>query len=471
MEQFHGKTIVLLNNKFKTIEGDKHGDQLMGQMDLIRSTASHGIRILVVNPDRNDVTAMMSDRLIPTDIEAKRKEVKANPTDNTGQISVDGYFKPNADRLARQAAAAQRKIEAQNPGQRVVVSYKLPEDGEKGPEYRKQKGLFGALQYQGIFTVRPTVNELQPNIIVLNISGKQLHDPKFIAGEGMNAALTQAFNFEDKLSALDHVLAELSQTSENDPNFEPRMALGKKLVDAILVDIAVEQASVLRFGWKSGASADTLRKSLKYLNRLGTYETKLDLSQASHAADLMADLVGGLQFLAKNQARWYERLPLPWAFFRRGPTVRSHTSQMAEQLRTQMFGPAESNSDALKARLRDRVNQLTQRRDEIWKQSREGKTPYSVKRSAVEAILEPLLGNDVYTDALYNFDRVIPESLWQKIHDDENELEANRIKLQSAKEQQKGDYLVVADGKVTDPKYEACTKDWTAMAAAVRKGK
>ncbi len=510
LEDFHGKTVVLLNNKFKTVDGEKHGDELMGQMDLIRATASHGIRFLVVNEGDHQIEGLMSSRLIPTDeeiehgykdlktylkgepdassekgsqlilkdkfkqeavgVDAKRKEVKVSPTDTTGQISIDGYRKPNEKRLAAQAAAAQKAIEARNPGSRVVVSYNVADEGATGPDFAKTKGWFGKYKHQGVLTVRPTVNDMQPNITVINVSAEKLHNANFIGGEGMNAALTQSFNFEDKLSALDKVLAELAVTPEGDPQFEARHALGKKLVDGLLVDLAVEQSSVLRPGWKSGVSADTLTKSMAYLNRIGTYQTSLDLSKPSPAADLMADLVAGIRFLGNNQARWYERMPFPWSPFRRGPAVRSQTGKMADQLETQMFGPAASHGEALKKRLVDRTEELTKRRNELYAEKKKGPKDgrLTVKQSATETVMEPLLGENATMDALYTFDRVLAEGEWKAIHDGEVTIENGRRELQAAKEQQKGDYLVVSEGQVTNPAHAACTLNFVELVKAAK---
>ena len=67
LRDFHGKTIILTNGAFKTLHGQRHGDQLLSQMDLIRAAESHGIRILVVNEEGHDVRPLFEDRLIPTD--------------------------------------------------------------------------------------------------------------------------------------------------------------------------------------------------------------------------------------------------------------------------------------------------------------------------------------------------------------------------------------------------------------------
>ena len=503
LQDFHGKTIVVLNNKFKSVEGEKHGDELMGQMDLIRATASHGARILVVNESRHDVDGLMSDRLIPTDLEveygyasldsylqgepqvrsevgdavemdrlfreqantpeARRAQVKVNPTQTTGQIPVVGYLSPSAERLKAQAEEAQRLSEARNPGARVVVTYEVAKEGQAIPSYGVQKGWFGAYRLQGMLTVRPTVNAMQPNILVLDVGSSKIHEPSFINSNRMGAALMQAYNFEDKLSALDKVLGELSEMQAEDPRFQDTFAFAGKLVDGILIDITVEQAAVLSHGWKSGLSGKTLTDSMAYLNRLATYQSSLDLSKPSAASVVMSELVGGLQFLARNQARWYERLPMPWAPFRRGPVVARHTRAMALQVATHMFGPPASHSEDLKKKLRERIEFLTKRRNELY-EAKDAKL--TLKNAAVYAVMDPLLGEDVTMDAVYTFNRVLSQSDWWSVHESEVRVENERREYQMAKEEQKGDFLIVDNGQVTKPEYASCAAHFLAAARA-----
>ncbi len=292
LRDFHGKTIILSNAPFLTALGTRYGDQFLSQMDLIKAAESHGIRVLVVNDEQHDLAHLFRERLIPTDgepeyrydsistfeksqpaddvdvlfdqvdelIQHGAQAARPDPIRQTSEIDLYGIRSPTARRLHKQAVKLQQRLQSETPGRRVVVMYRLPGEATEEEQRQRQErdklhphsGLFFTHGYQGTLTVMPTLGDNHPNLVILQSKSQQIHEPGFIAGAEVTASLLQALGFEEKVYLLSARMRDLGEAWRIDPQGvkEADISVMQFLVDAILVDLATEQAAILKTGWK-----------------------------------------------------------------------------------------------------------------------------------------------------------------------------------------------------------------------------
>ena len=310
LRDFHGRTLVLTNAPFQTSLGIRHGDQFIGQMDLIKAAESHGIRVLVVNDEKRDLAHLFQERLIPTDgqpeyrydslealenaeplddvdvlmnsvdelIKHGSNAARPDPISQTSEVDLYGIRSPNAKRLRKQAIELQQNLQNDSPGRRVVVMYKLP--SESTPEEQKRRadepargGLFFSHDYQGTLTVMPTLGDDHPNVVVLHASADQIHTPEYVGSASVSAAVAQALSFEERVYLLSSKMRELGEQWRIDPASvsHEEIAVAEFLVDAILVDLATEQAAIMKTPWKRLFGGNLIRDALRQLRLLAEH--------------------------------------------------------------------------------------------------------------------------------------------------------------------------------------------------------
>jgi hypothetical protein len=472
LRDFHGKTIVLANGAFETVLGTKYADQFISQMDLIKAAESHNIRLLVLNDANHDVAHLTRERLVPTDgqpefryssVEAFRRRqpmddvttvlgqvqelvehgVKAaqlDPLAQTSQIFMAGIRSPSIGRLRKQATHLQRQLEYGTPGRRYVVKYALP--GEEKPDDPPLKdGFFFTHVRQGTLMVMPTTGDSQPNLVMLNAEESQAHSADFILGERVSMALVQALSFQDKVDLLDSQLrgsAETPADGQHDSRAIVENVVDAILIDAILIDLAAEQAAVLKTGWQAPAFSKQIAASLSKLRYLADYPFQLTLDPGRQAT-VCARLLAGIEFLGRHASRWYEARVFPWSFFRRGPALGRHTLRLRQQLAKGLLGhPA---PDELKL-IDEALAGFEMHRRELRRKDR-----LAGAQLAGAVVSSPLPANGIRTDLVADFPRVLSEDQWQAVRGAEDAREAARVKLASEKAAARANYLLALGGQ------------------------
>ncbi len=426
LRDFHGKTMILSNAPFFTALGTRHGDQFVSQMDLIKAAESHGIRVLVVNDDQHDLAHLFQERLIPTDgepeyrydsVNAFRKSQPADDVDvlfdqvdelikhgaqaarpdpirQTSEIDLYGIRAPSARRLQQQAVKLQRRLQNDTPGRRVVVMYRLPnEETEEEQRQRRERdkehprgGLFFTHDYQGTLTVMPTLGDNHPNLVVLPAPSEQIHDPGFIAGAEITASLLQALSFENKVYLLSARIRDLGEAWRIDPQGvqDTDISMTQFLVDAILVDLATEQAAVLKTGWQGLFSGHVIRDALSQLKFLAEHPFPLVTGGAEQPdVQLAARLIAGVTFLGQTSSRWYESRWFPWGLWRRGPVLRSAILGQQEVLKNHLFRRPNADQQRLMEDLLRQYYAATQGRPTT---SQNGQTTSRTRRAVRTAV-------------------------------------------------------------------------------------
>ncbi|MBM4088461.1 MAG: hypothetical protein FJ276_03390 [Planctomycetes bacterium] len=474
LRDFHGRTIVLCNAPFATPLGTRYGDQFVTQMDLIKAAESHDIRVLVVNDDQHDVTHLFKERLVPTDgdpeyhyssmgdfkkakplsdvdllfhqveelVQHGTKAAKPDPMRQTSEIIVHGIRSPKSARLKRQAERLKRQLEAKEPGRRVVVMYSLPaESGRREEDFKSLGGLLFTHDFQGTLMVMPTLGDNHPNLVVLDAAAEQIHDPAFIRGPRITTALLQATSFKERVHLLSAKLRELGEAARITPQSisEEAVGLGRVLVDTILADLTTEQAAILKTAWKPLGFGRTIRESLSQLRALADHPFPLVTGDASQPdVRLAAQLLAGIEFLARTSSRWYECRLFPWGFFRRGPALRKAMLRYRDQLSNNLLrqaNPSQRNSIDQSVRL------YFQQLGEVRRTQRLGK-----KLAARRVLTAPWSGHGIRTDAGQPFPGVLSRGAWEAIRQTEAEREGARASLQQRKEENRARFAVARDG-------------------------
>lgn len=479
LRDFHGKTIVLTNGAFATVLGERHGDQFLSQMDLIKAAESHNIRLFVLNEENHDLAHVFRERLIPTDgepeyfygsekaffkaqpwdkddvlfhqvdelVEHGAKAAQPDPIRQTSEIDLYGVRSPNAKRLARQATQLQQRLQNGTPGRRVVVVYRLPQELPQAEQEKRtaagaKGGLFFSHVHQGTLLVMPTLGDNHPNLVVLNAAESYLHDPSFLQDAAVRTALVQSTSFEEKTYLLSSKLREIGDAARIDPAGvdQADVSLAESLVDAILVDLATEQAAILKTGWQPLFFAETIRKGLAQLRLLAEHQFALITGDAEQADVRIATrLLAGIEFLGDYSSRWYESRLLPWGFFRRGPTLRAEVRRQHARLRENLLREPNERQRQL---LADTYAQYVRQCQTLSSEKRLEK-----RVAARQVLLAPLARSGIHTDAGRPFASVLSYAEWSKVRSAEAERDAAREQLKGQKEASRAALGVARGGR------------------------
>ncbi len=475
LRDFHGQTIVMTNNAFETINGSRHADQFLSQMDLIRAGESHDIGLVVLNPKGHNIDSMFTLRLYPTEeqeieyefdsvkefsagtnsewmdaemlndvgemVEYHADRAKLDPTRMTSLIRIHGRFKPDKEKLVKIARKVQLSVEQANPGRRVMAKVKVNDYGE-----RTWKNWFRKKEL-GTITIMPTVGDAKPNTIVLDVDEEKIHDPEFLKGKAFRTALAQGMSFDklmEKLVERIKLLQEDSSLLDDDG----RDREGELLVDTLLAKIAIRQASMQKAWMRGKISPEQLRKGMQNLQTLrddlADIIPTFFISDDKGVTNLLARLVAGLQFLGKSQGRW-SRFLLGFRGWFRAWQVRDETLRVAKYLKKKWFS-SESREE------REIANAaLELHRDEFRNlrlDKREDNEEISIPHATRQSILHSILKNGIRMDALESVNRIIMEDEWREICRREADHIQDRLELADAKAQNQAKYLVVDEGKV-----------------------
>ena len=110
----------------------------------------------------------------------------------------------------------------------------------------------------------------------------------------------------------------------------------------------MEQAAILKTGWKPLFFGDTIRRSLAQLRFLAEHQFPLVTGDAQQPdVRMAARLIAGVAFLGDYSSRWYESRWLPWGFFRRGPVVRQEVLRQQRALSENLLRQANPDQQRL----------------------------------------------------------------------------------------------------------------------------
>lgn len=466
LARFEGRTVIVLNASMDTVLGDRSPRHHIDKHDLLRAAAA-GTRFAFVGR-RVDLGKL----LVPTpasDGGASAALVPAGegaPTER-GWLAEEGegsarlrqeparacdralvlerfwlWGKPREDALAKRALAVQRALEAELPERRyVVIHHFVPE---------RRPGSWPARYLTGRLEIRRTLDTAAAAVLYAPADDAALHRPEFVLSRDNVAFLLAALPFEAKLARLGALLAGAPPLPGGAPQgsaaaaavpsgpLPSREVLLELLIGAVLLDLAHEQAALLRQRWCFRRDLADVSARLPRLARLARAEfLGAPLSPDTGEGRAFLRLAAWLRFMAEDHGHWLAFLP-PLLFVRRGPKVRRAAGRLVDELVRRAFAgepphdePARVRWKQARAAIRKLVAEFDRDRE---RQGRLGRAGRAVGH-CLSALSLPGDGRGAITDAdqLHDAeDRVLTRAEHAAIVKDDERRVQRRAKLMEA---------------------------------------
>jgi hypothetical protein len=170
--------------------------------------------------------------------------------------------------------------------------------------------------------VRRSIDRDRSDAVLVACDPRAINDPTFIHSDLSRLALLLALSFDHKLDLLNHFL-------RLKPDLSPKLASTLKLlIEAMLVDLAEEQAALRRAA--NPLSDEVFKERLSYLDRLRQHPFIQVPPARSPQWTALITLVAGLTSLAKEPLWW-------WQLFGRQRAVSGHILDVTRWLRSELF--------------------------------------------------------------------------------------------------------------------------------------
>ncbi len=227
-------------------------------------------------------------------------------------------LRPKKKAFKQLVKALAQKLAELYPNRRYVLVYRpepnpVPVERALGviPRYR-----FGTVE------VRRSLDRDRSDAVLVTCDPRSINAPEFIDADLSRLALMMALSFDHKLEFLDHFLRLKSELS---PKLKQTLAL---LVDALLVDLAEEQAALRRSRYP--LTDAVFKERLSYLERLREHPfTKVPAVKSAQWHALVR-VVAGLESLAREAVWW-------WQLWGRQRKISNHILEIARWLRSELF--------------------------------------------------------------------------------------------------------------------------------------
>ncbi len=405
VEQWAGKTMLVLNNAIQTPSGEACPHEFFAHEQLHLAAAAD-ISVAFVGQALDLATLLIPPALLQslaavekptsaaTDQEATAlvpgeelpgpqqllAELAAAPTDLTEvQRQLHAHWwnwywgNPSPERLANRAKALQLALRNAYPERRLIVSY------DYDPEIVARK-LWMKRVRLGTIQVHNSLDTAAGRCVNAAVADENLHQPEHLLSRDNVMVLLIARSFDEKLARLQQLFAAVpslllappkpvdQQASDDESTdadgesasvtkAEPSESTGEDgarsktelmglVIDALLVDLCNEHQAVLAPRWRAGLSQAQMRRALPMLEQLAA-------SSSPNAEPLIADSPAGEQFVrfaarllfyVDSQVRWWEWLPpLPW--LRRGPCSRRLTRRALDDWVQRVFAGSAERGD------------------------------------------------------------------------------------------------------------------------------
>lgn len=362
LARFEGRTVVVLNASMDTVLGDRSPRHHIDKHELLRAAAAGtrfafvGRRVelgkLLVPTPASDGGA--SAALVPAGEGAPADKawlaeegegsarLRQEAARACARVEVHERFwlwgKPREDALAKRALAVQRALEAELPERRYVVVHDFAPERRPGSWPRQY--LAGSLE------IRRTLDTAAAAVLFAPADDAALHRPEFVLSRDNVAFLLAALPFEAKLARLGVLLAgapllpgggTTAAAAASSGAVPSREALLELLIGAVLLDLAHEQAALVRQRWCFRRDLADVSAKLPRLARLARADwLRAPLSPDTGEGRAFLRLAAWLRFLAEDHGHWLAFLP-PLLFVRRGPKVRRAAGRLIDELVRRAF--------------------------------------------------------------------------------------------------------------------------------------
>ncbi|MBI4425653.1 MAG: hypothetical protein HY554_18120 [Elusimicrobia bacterium] len=388
-EDFKGKTIVLLNNDFPMAQGEgavseaTRADEFLSPAGFLEAAADKLVNFLIVGNAGADAGGTLARLLVPTAVAgpgpedgtsfaspakfAREMRARAAPADEAAaerpgergyvgmvdEVEVKAglwwFQKPKAERLDRKASALLALLDRLFPARRYVATPRFnPRWTQRRPWYwlgLKKEWTLGVVEFRR--TLDRTADANAGNAVAVAASAERMHAPGFARSRELLQAFFLALPFEQKLRALGALFRRGSGGRAKGMQGQERLVAGEALADAILVDLANEQAALREERGRGGLSRGAVRERLKNLRRL-TGSQALPFTRPdpkSEEGALLLRLAAGLWSLQKSQRLirdYFLSFLCPWTWGRRNWRVSALTATYVSRWVDSLFPKAEA---------------------------------------------------------------------------------------------------------------------------------
>ena len=314
MELFENKTVLLLNNDFKSNQGSEVNSLgLLSKTQFAQALSEHGVNFVAISEDGKTGNPY-SDLLMPTN-DVQVEEVKFE--DFIKLISVDGiegeakglnqigyvvdsqklkfFSTPSRSELEAKATKLNKKLLSQLPERNYVSVVDFQ------PRVVKT-WLWGAIKKYdlGEITLRQTGEKGRAKSIELKINDfGEIKSGEFFRTKRSLFSILIGMSFEEKLD----VIYDFVSKAENAEALRDR-TLRKVLTDVILFDLVTEQVEQRLHFWKQMNRADVASK-LEKLQILANKKLPFTLMPTGVQRYFYAELFGKLRAFLQAQNSWY----------------------------------------------------------------------------------------------------------------------------------------------------------------------
>ncbi len=249
----------------------------------------------------------------------------------------------NERQLATEAKRLQTKLHELYPHRRYQVVY------DSQPERTSDRSLLGISRRWklGTLQVLRGPDSTNGNLVALSTSNAQIHDPEFITGQLNYFGFVTALTFDQKLSLLDRHVSGFLQILSDEMQTKPTERLKsfeeltQILLDAILVDLAVEQHNARSTFWNAGVDQGGILKMLQHLEQLSNLEWFGKSGNSAEAVSnhlnaynkMFVKFLADIEALVRFQTPWWE-FPLPGT---RGKAVRAASLELHKQAKLNLL--------------------------------------------------------------------------------------------------------------------------------------
>lgn len=211
-----------------------------------------------------------------------------------------------------------QKLAELYPSRRYVLVYRPEPDPVP---IAKAFGIIPRYRF-GTVEVRRSLDRDRSDAVLVTCDPRSINSPEFIDGDLSRLALMMALSFDHKLELLDHFLRLKSGLS---PKLKKTLAL---LVDALMVDLAEEQAALRRS--RHPLTDAVFKERLSYLERLREHPFTKVPAVKSAQWEALVRVVAGLESLAREAVWW-------WQLWGRQRNISDYVLGVARWLRSELF--------------------------------------------------------------------------------------------------------------------------------------
>ncbi len=319
LERVDAGTLIVLNDVVETPQGATPASTFF-DLERVRDAIARGLDVAFVG-EPADLAALVPQAA--AEAEARFDEegdlVSAiaktdGPVDFELALHRIGFWfeAPTETLVAERAFALSKRLAARFPARRFIVVYHHHVE-------RTHEGYVVRRWRAGSLRVLSLTVPGQGRVLEAQVNEAMRASPDYPVSLENLSVLLLARGFDERLTLLAKMAHGAIDTDA-----------ARALLDAMLVDLAAEQQSILVTGFRKGLGRDDLLKNLPLLCALADRAARgdLDVDPESELGRELCRFVGRLRFLTTSQVRLWE---WPLLFLRRSVSLRGATLRLLER--------------------------------------------------------------------------------------------------------------------------------------------